>query len=151
MRQAVERKLELRAYLNLDQLRIGPSLMPNSPPCILIVEDEPLICLIVADYLRDHGFLVIEAMDVAEAMTLLEARDVVVDLVFSDVHMPGELDGFDLARWVCATFPGLPVILASGAARTSDLAGELCAFAPIEAKPYCMGSVARRMDVMLAA
>ena len=109
-----------------------------------------MICFVVADYLRDHGFLVIEAIDVNEAMALLEARDVVVDLVFSDVHMPGELDGLDLARWVRATLPGLPVILASGAARTSDLAGELCAFAPIEAKPYCMGSVAKRMELALA-
>lgn len=110
-----------------------------------------MICLVVADYLRDHGFLVIEAMDDDEAMALLQARDVVVDLVFSDVHMPGDLDGFDLARWVCAAFPGLPVILASGAARTSDLIGELCAFAPIETKPYCMGSVAKRMELVLAA
>lgn len=110
-----------------------------------------MICFVVADYLRDRGFRVVEAMDAGEAIMLLQTRDVVVDLVFSDVHMPGELDGFDLARWVCATLPGLPVILASGAARTSDLSEELCAFAPIEAKPYCMGSVAKRMELVLAS
>ena len=109
-----------------------------------------MICFVVADYLRDHGFLVIEAMDAGEAMALLQARDVAVDLVFSDVHMPGDLDGLDLARWVCAAFPGLPVILASGAARTADLDEDLCAFAPIEAKPYCMKSVAARVGRVLA-
>lgn len=114
------------------------------------MEDEPLICMAIADHLRDRGFQVVEAMDAAEAIAFLDARDMVVDLVFSDVHMSGGLDGFDLARWMCAAFPGLPVILASGAARTADLAGELCAFAPIETKPYCMRSATKRMERVLA-
>jgi CheY-like chemotaxis protein len=63
---------------------------------ILVVEDEVLIRLPLAEYLRDCGYSVFEASNVAEAKAVLDA-DTPVDLVFSDVNMPGNENGFALA------------------------------------------------------
>ena len=62
--------------------------------------------------------------------------DVRIDIVFSDVNMPGSMDGFGLAQWVRRERPWLQVILTSGAARTAKEAGDLCEQGPILAKPY---------------
>lgn len=110
-----------------------------------------MIRFCIADYLRECGFQVVEAVDVEEAMTLLRSPEVPIDLVFSDVNMPGDQDGFDLARWVRAAFPDLPVILTSGAAQTADLGEELCALGPIETKPYHAESLTKRIERVLAA
>src|SRR6185503_10871663 len=80
---------------------------------VLIVDDEPAIRGILYDYLSEAGFnpLAVESGD--DAVKLLESGQA-VDLVFSDVRMPGSVDGFGLARWVMDHRPGLPVLLASG-------------------------------------
>ena len=113
--------------------------LPSSvarPQSILLVEDELLIRHVVADYLRDCGFRVYEAADADEAIALLTTPDVPVELVFSDVQMPGCMDGFALARWVRANRPGVDVILTSGPERATQLAGELCEAGPLLKKPY---------------
>jgi DNA-binding response OmpR family regulator len=107
--------------------------MPNT---ILLVEDELLIRHVIADYLRDCGFKVYEAASADEAISLLMSPEVSVELVFSDVQMPGSMDGFGLARWVRTNRPGVGVILASGPERATQLAGELCEAGPVLAKPY---------------
>ncbi len=81
--------------------------------CILVVEDEVLIRLMVSDELRDAGYDVIEAYNADEALAVLKSP-VRVDLIISDVRMPGSLDGLGLLAVVRATFPTLPVILTSG-------------------------------------
>ena len=70
-----------------------------------MVEDEVLIRLVIADYLRDCGYRVHEAVSAEEAILILQAPEVSIDIVFSDVEMPGEMDGFGLARWVRANKP----------------------------------------------
>jgi len=80
---------------------------------VLVVEDEMLIRLHVADSLRDHGFSVIEAADGREAIAALQ-EDASIAAVFTDVTLPGQPDGFGLARWVRTHRPGVPVILTSG-------------------------------------
>lgn len=102
---------------------------------VLVVEDEILIRLTVADYLRDCGFHVLEAANADEAVRILTA-DIPVDIVFSDVQMPGTMDGFGLARWLRAHRPQVRIILTSGLARTSSLAGELCEELPLVPKPF---------------
>jgi DNA-binding NtrC family response regulator len=79
---------------------------------ILVVEDEVLIRMVISDALRDEGFAVIEAFNADEAADILRAGKV-VDLVFSDVRMPGSLDGVGLLAFVQEYFPQLPVILNS--------------------------------------
>ena len=65
---------------------------------MLIVEDEVLVRLMLAEYLRGCGYRVLEAAHAAEAIKVLEA-EIAVDILFTDVQLPGELDGFGLARW----------------------------------------------------
>jgi CheY-like chemotaxis protein len=84
-------------------------------PTVLVVEDEPLIRICAAHCLADAGFEVIEAADAAEAMEALEARNDVA-LVFTDVNMPGQLDGLELAWEVSRRRPEIPVIVTSGKA-----------------------------------
>ncbi len=84
-----------------------------TPPTVLIVEDELLVRMPIAEYLRDCGFNVLEAEDAREAIGLVDGNGP-VDVVFSDVRMPGEMDGFALARWIRAHHPEVPVLLTSG-------------------------------------
>lgn len=107
----------------------------HASPVILIVEDEVFIRFDLADFLRERGCQVIEAGTAQEALETIEsgAR---VDLVFSDIQMPGEMSGLGLASYLGTQRPGLPVILTSGATMKMDLEPGLAAIGPIEAKPY---------------
>lgn len=82
-------------------------------PRVLLVEDEFLIRILVADHLRDAGFTVLEAMNGDEAISILSAG-ADIDLVFTDVRMPGDADGMDLLAFVRRTRPELPVLMTSG-------------------------------------
>src|SRR5919198_311753 len=116
---------------------------------ILIVEDEVLIRLDVADYLRECGYRVMEAGNASEAIAILQSGHR-IDLVFSDVQLPGSMDGFALARWVRAHQPEVKVILTSGVARSAELAGELCDEGPLEKKPYDQRHLLERIRATLA-
>ena len=122
--------------------------LDTPPKSILVVEDEVLLRFVIADYLRDCGYQVIEANDASEAVALLTLEP--PDLVFSDVRMPGEMDGLGLARWVRTNRPGLPVILTSGDVQTADLGEELCEIGPVERKPNSTASLVTRMQTILA-
>lgn len=123
--------------------------VPAPPPVILVVEDDVLVRTVVAAYLRECGFDVIEATSADEAIRVLQA-EVRVDIVFSDVNMPGSMDGFGLAQWVRRERPWLKVILTSGAARTAKEAGDLCEHGPILAKPYDHAELERHIRSLLA-
>ena len=123
--------------------------VPAPPPTILVVEDDVLIRSVVAGYLRDCGFDVIEANGADEAIRMLQA-EVRIDVVFSDIQMPGSMDGFGLAQWVRRERPSLKVILTSGAARTAKEAGDLCEQGPILAKPYDHAELERHIRTLLA-
>lgn len=81
---------------------------------VLIVEDEPLVRLFTADILRGAGYQIIEAEGATEALKALYS-DQEIDLLFSDVLLPGTMGGLTLAEWVNANRPNMPVILSSGA------------------------------------
>jgi DNA-binding NtrC family response regulator len=80
---------------------------------VLVVEDEFLIRLLVCDELREAGYHVIEAIDGDEALSFLQ-HPIQLDLILSDVRMPGSIDGLGLLTYVKANLPALPVILMSG-------------------------------------
>jgi CheY-like chemotaxis protein len=88
-------------------------------PVVLMVEDEVLIRFWAAELLRDEGYVVLEAADANEALALLETGHP-VDLVLSDVHMPGGMNGAELSRYLKALRPNLPVLLISGNPPKSD-------------------------------
>ena len=87
-----------------------------SLPTLLVVEDEVLLRLEVAEYLRAQGFRVLEAADADEAMKLLSSSER-IELLFSDVNMPGGTDGLALAQWVRQHRPWIQIILTSGDSR----------------------------------
>lgn len=120
----------------------------RSPETILVVEDEILIQMCVADYLRDCGYRVLEANTVTEAIDVMQAEPG-IDIVFSDVHMPGGRDGFDLSRWTTANRPQVKVILTSGGANAADLAVDLCHSGPLIDKPYHLHEVTTRIHAAL--
>ena len=90
------------------------------PETILVVEDDVLVRMPISQYLRDCGYKVIEAANADEAMTVLLHKETVIDIVFTDIEMPGTLDEFGLARWVRNSSPGVDVILAGTLPRTVD-------------------------------
>jgi CheY-like chemotaxis protein len=87
---------------------------------VLVVEDEPLIRLDLADHLRSAGLIVIEAATGDEALAVLTTNDA-VDLVVSDVRVPGATDGMELAAWLRRERPKIKIILVSGFSATADM------------------------------
>lgn len=120
------------------------------PLTILVVEDEVLIRFVIADYLRECGYRVHEAVNAEEAIAILESPEVAVDIVFSDVEMPGSMDGFALARWIRAHKSGVQVILTSGVERSADIAATLCEAGPLLKKPYPTQDVVDRIRQLAA-
>ena len=111
--------------------------MPRSAPAtILLVEDEVLVRLVVADRLRSEGMRVIEAKSGDEALWLLASIDR-IDLVVTDIRMPGTIDGVTLAQFAKKEYR-LPVILASAHYEALLPTGIADAFF---AKPYDMDRV----------
>jgi len=89
-------------------------------PCILLVEDEPVIRELLAILLEEEGYAVVQAADGLEALQTVD--DYPIDVVLSDVKMP-RLDGAALARHLCAREDPLPVILMSAVYAEVDLPG----------------------------
>lgn len=106
---------------------------PNNGLVVLIVEDELFVRLIAADTIEEAGHSVIEASNAHEALDLLEQRDD-IDVLFSDIKMPGTIDGLALAATVRRRWPFMPIILTSGHLYTGDF--ELPAETAFLQKPY---------------
>jgi DNA-binding NtrC family response regulator len=121
----------------------------QSQQTILVVEDEVLVRMPIAQYLRDCGYKVIEAANADEAMTVLSYNETVVDVVFTDIDMPGALDGFGLAKWVREHRRGVAVILAGTLPRSVEQAKELCEEGPLP-KPYEAQTVHNHIRRLLA-
>jgi CheY-like chemotaxis protein len=117
---------------------------------VLVVEDDVLVRLVIAGYLRDCGYRVLEAASAAEALRLLERDEARVDVVLTDVQMPGEMDGFALAQWVRRVRPEVEVLLAGTPARAADAAAELCDEGPSRERPDTPSAVLARIRRLLA-
>jgi two-component system, response regulator PdtaR len=102
-------------------------------PVVLIVEDESVLRTNAADVIGDAGFDVVEAGDADEAIMILEARPD-IHVVFTDIQMPGSMDGLKLARFVRGRWPPIKIVATSGfvSVRKDDLP-EGSRFVP---KPY---------------
>ena len=117
----------------------SPQKLPLPLPLVLVVEDEPLQRVLAALYLEDRRFEVLQAATAAQAIELLSANPR-IGAVFSDIDMPGGMNGVGLARWISRERPELTVLLASGTAKPKDVAPW-----PFLAKPYSMREVERRL------
>ena len=120
---------------------------PSDRAVVLIVEDEPLVRMMVIELFEDEGFEVLEAGDADEALGIFGERDDVA-LLFTDVEMPGSLDGYALARWARINRPAVKTMIVSGRAlpRSGDVPEGACFLG----KPYDCGDVMRRVGTMMA-
>jgi CheY-like chemotaxis protein len=80
---------------------------------VLLVDDEAIVRFVTAEALRDQGFQVTEAANGAEALALFGQPDQ-FDILFTDVAMPGGMDGVELASVIRRLDPGIPILIASG-------------------------------------
>ena len=117
---------------------------------VLVVDDDDIVRSAVAEFLRECGFFVVEAANAVEAMSVFDGGTFAVDVLFTDVQMPGAIDGFGLARWVRANSPGAKIIITSGATRNADDADDLCGYGPFIAKPYASADIEQRIRQLLA-
>jgi CheY-like chemotaxis protein len=102
-------------------------------PVVLLVEDEPLVREFEIDVLQDAGFRVLEARSADEAFDMLRGRPD-VRIVFTDVDMPGSLNGFEFSRLVRQGWPEVAILVSSG--KMAPQAGDLPEGAAFIAKPY---------------
>jgi two-component sensor histidine kinase/CheY-like chemotaxis protein len=98
---------------------IPPSPITEPPANVLIVEDELILRMRAVDIVEDAGFVPVEAVNADEAMVILESRSD-ISLLFTDIQMPGSMDGLKLAYAVHDRWPGIKIILVSGQVKVSD-------------------------------
>jgi two-component system, response regulator PdtaR len=115
-------------------------------PTVLLVEDEVLIRLMLADELRGRGLQVLEASNADEAAIILESS-LPVHLLFTDIHMPGRMDGVALAKFAQARFPQVKVMI--GSSRQPDQPVRDLADAFLS-KPYDLDDVMAQVGRLLA-
>jgi two-component sensor histidine kinase/DNA-binding response OmpR family regulator len=89
------------------------------PPKVLVVEDEMMLRMRAVDIVEDAGFISIEAVNADEALAILESRSD-IDLLFTDIQMPGSMDGLKLAHAVHERWPSIKIILVSGKLTPTD-------------------------------
>jgi CheY-like chemotaxis protein len=114
---------------------------------VLVVEDDILVRLTIADHLRGAGYIVFEAPNAAEAAAVFASGER-VDVMFTDVQMPGAMDGLMLARWVQEHYPGTPVLVTSGKGGAAISSGVI-ADGAFFSKPYRLEAVANRIRSLL--
>jgi len=88
------------------------------PPVVLVVEDEMLLRMRAISMVEDAGCTSVEAVDADEAVEILESRSDIV-LMFTDIQMPGSMDGLKLAHAVYERWPPIKIILVSGQMKLS--------------------------------
>ena len=116
----------------------------ESVPTVLVVDDEVLVRMVIADYLRECGYRVLEAGSPEDAVAILNSQ-MKVDVVFTDLELPGRSSGLELARWIRKRHPDIRVIVTSGIYSSAELAGELCEAGPPIVKPYASDAVVERI------
>jgi CheY-like chemotaxis protein len=117
-------------------------------PVVLIVEDEFLLRLNAVDMIEAAGFDVVEASNADEAIAILERRfDITV--VFTDIQMPGSMDGLKLARAVRGRWPPIKILATSGRVGVSQ--GDLPEGGRFVSKPYSPNQITGVLRELIAA
>jgi CheY-like chemotaxis protein len=124
------------AHQGLDRMTYAAT--PTPHPIILIVEDEYMVRMNAAAMMEDAGFDVLEAGNADEAMRLLESNPD-ISIVFTDIEMPGSMNGLKLAHAVTGRWPPIRIIATSGRFHVRD--GDLPAGGRFLPKPYSSGQI----------
>ena len=117
-------------------------------PNVLVVEDEMLLRMRAVDIVEDAGFTPVEAVNADEAIAILESRSD-IDLLFTDIQMPGSMDGLKLAHAVHDRWPSIKIILVSGLVKPSD--AERPADSRFFGKPLGVGQMINELQAMIGA
>jgi two-component system, response regulator PdtaR len=89
----------------------------NKPaPVILVVEDDPFLRMLTVEFVNEAGFETLEACDADQAIAILESLHKIA-VLFTDINMPGSMDGLKLARVVSDRWPAIEILIASGHVR----------------------------------
>jgi len=116
------------------------------PAVVLVVEDEMLLRLRAVDMVEDAGYTAVEAVDADQAVAILESRSDIA-LMFTDIQMPGSMDGLDLARAVRDRWPPIKIIVVSGQLKLSSL--DIPANSRFFGKPLEAGKMIAQMRSMI--
>ncbi|SEK97975.1 His Kinase A (phospho-acceptor) domain-containing protein [Sphingomonas palmae] len=117
---------------------------------VLVVDDEPTIRMLVAEVLSEQGYTVVEAGDGASALALL-ASEVTPDLLVTDVGLPGQMNGRQVADAALARLPGLKVLFITGYAENAVIGnGQLAPHMALVTKPFAMDTLAAKVSLLLA-
>ena len=119
----------------------------NPKDLILVVEDEALIRMHCAEMVRDLGFEVIEAVDADEAVSLLESVPG-IKVVFTDIQMPGSMDGLMLAAAIRDRWPPVALLITSGKVRPPT--NDMPAGARFIPKPYSPWQIKEQLHSLTA-
>ncbi len=122
--------------------------MKSGRAVVLVVEDDPLIRMGAVDLVEAAGYIALAARDADEAIAILESR-ADIDLVFTDVQMPGTMDGIKLAHYIRERWPPVRIMVASGAAILEE--SSLPEGSLFFSKPYNDTAITDTMARMLAA
>lgn len=122
--------------------------MKNDRAVVLVVEDDPLIRMGAVDLVMAAGYEALEARDADAAIAILEMRTD-IDLVFTDVQMPGTMDGIKLAHYIRERWPPVRIMVASGAAILAE--SDLPIGSLFFSKPYNDTAITDTMARMLAS
>ncbi|MEP9380125.1 response regulator [Aquabacter sp. CN5-332] len=120
--------------------------MFNGKAVVLVVEDSPIIRMGAVDLVRSAGYVALEADSADEAIRMLESR-ADIDLVFTDVQMPGTMDGIKLSHHIRDRWPPVKLIVASGESVLEEI--YLPQGSQFFSKPYRDHAVADAMARML--
>ena len=115
---------------------------------ILVVEDEPRVLKVTSRDLKRLGYRTLEANNASMAKTMIDSGQK-IDLVFSDVLMPGDIDGQMLGLWIEKNHPLIKVVLTSGFTKRKTEVGENESSFPLLRKPYTIEALAKKVSMAL--
>jgi CheY-like chemotaxis protein len=115
-------------------------------PIVLVVEDEMMLRMRAVDIVEDAGYTPVEAVDADEAFAILQSRTDVA-LLFTDIQMPGSIDGLQLAHAAYKQWPRLKIILVSGQLKLSS--AEIPFDSRFFGKPLVSGQIIAEMQDMI--
>ncbi len=121
--------------------------MSDASVFAVVVDDDPIILMNACAIVEDAGFFALDATNVAEALALFEAHGEAIALLFTDVQMPGNRNGFELAREVAKRWPETTILVASG--NRKPAAGELPEGGRFLGKPFSAALVHETMLELL--
>lgn len=128
--------------MNAEIKQSSPS--DTNAPTIMLVEQDILVRMLIAEYLRSCGYKVVEGINTEDVLVVLRAGNK-IQIIFVGMRMDGDIDGFSLASTVRESYPDVDVILTSGVQNAADKASDLCDRGPSK-RPYHTQELLRRIN-----